>query len=156
MFTTSAAQTETLGERIGRLLSAGLVLCLSGDLGAGKTALARGIGRGFGALEPITSPTFVLIHEHRRAADALLLYHLDCYRLETPESAETLGLEDILGSDEIAMIEWPERIVAYLPPDHLWIALEEGEAEGSREITFRAGGPRSQALLMALSESVQP
>lgn len=150
MLTHGAAQTEALGERIGRLLKAGHVLCLSGELGAGKTALARGIGRGFGALEPITSPTFVLIHEHRRATDALILYHLDCYRLETPESAETLGLDDLLNGGGAAMIEWPERVTAYLPPDYLWITLEGDDPDDTRLITFTANGPHSAALLKAL------
>jgi tRNA threonylcarbamoyladenosine biosynthesis protein TsaE len=150
MRTIGTAQTEALGEQIGRLLQAGHILCLSGELGAGKTALARGIGRGFGALEPVTSPTFVLIHEHRRAADSLILYHLDCYRLETPDAAESLGLDDLFHSGGAAMIEWPERVVTYLPPDHLWISLEIADPDDTRLITFTAKGPHAAALLATL------
>src|SRR5258707_11424486 len=78
---TSVEQTAYFGARLGKLLGAGDVICLSGPLGAGKTALAAGIAAGWGALEPVNSPTFVFVHEHHRAADALRLYHVDCYRL---------------------------------------------------------------------------
>src|SRR5882724_1986861 len=77
----SVDETVQFGVRLGQRLLGGDVVCLSGDLGAGKTALASGIGKGWGALELVNSPTFVFVHEHRRTDDDVRLYHLDCYRL---------------------------------------------------------------------------
>ena len=79
----SMEQTVRLGVRLGELLAAGDVICLSGELGAGKTAMASGIGRGWGAGQQVTSPSFTLIKEYPRLHDGLILYHVDCYRLET-------------------------------------------------------------------------
>lgn len=144
--TRSPAETERLGRALGASLHSGDLICLSGELGAGKTALAAGIGRGWGALEPVNSPTFVFIHEHRRAADTLRLYHVDAYRLSGPDDAATLGLEDLLMSEHILMIEWPERIAELLPAERLWITLEPLEDESARFITLEASGARSAAL----------
>src|SRR5258706_9835 len=80
----SAEQTQRLGARLGSLLQVGDIICLSGDMGAGKTVFSAGIGRGWGAKTPLTSPTFNLVHDHTRDADSQHLYHLDCYRLERP------------------------------------------------------------------------
>ncbi len=150
-----AEHTAQIGARLGQLLAAGDVICLSGELGAGKTALAAGIGKGWGALEPVNSPTFVLVHEYHRAHDTLRLYHLDCYRLNNLNDAESVGFEDILAGDDIAMIEWPERIADLLPPEQLWIALELPEtlnqsSETERRITFTACGERYMTLLEQL------
>jgi tRNA threonylcarbamoyladenosine biosynthesis protein TsaE len=155
----SAEQTARIGVRLGQLLAAGDLICLSGELGAGKTALAAGIGKGWGALEPINSPTFVLVHEHHRARDAQRLYHLDCYRLNSPGDAESMGIEDILAGDDSAMIEWPEQIAGLLPPERLWITLEmpglpdEG-VDTERRITITATGERYRMLLEQLKSSL--
>jgi tRNA threonylcarbamoyladenosine biosynthesis protein TsaE len=148
----SPAQTAQIGVRLGQLLAGGDVLCLSGELGAGKTALAAGIGRGWGALEPVNSPTFVFVHEHQRCQDDLRLYHLDCYRLNDLEEAATIGVEDILASGNAVMIEWPERITPLLPQTQLWISLgiESADDMLTRRLTFRAFGPRYESLLKAL------
>ena len=149
----SPAQTVQIGVQLGRLLASGDVLCLSGELGAGKTALASGIGKGWGALEPVNSPTFVFVHEHQRRRDDLRLYHLDCYRLSNLDEAATIGIEDMLASANIIMIEWPERILPLLPPAQLWISLETAESAHdamARRLNFRASGPRYESLLKAL------
>ncbi|MFN8452055.1 MAG: tRNA (adenosine(37)-N6)-threonylcarbamoyltransferase complex ATPase subunit type 1 TsaE [Anaerolineae bacterium] len=111
----SAEQTRRLGARLGALLQPGDVVCLSGDLGAGKTAFAAGIGAGWGAKVPVTSPTFNLVHEHERDGDGQILYHLDCYRIHTAADALTIGLDDILSGNGPVVIEWPEHIEAALP-----------------------------------------
>jgi tRNA threonylcarbamoyladenosine biosynthesis protein TsaE len=143
----SAEQTIQLGSTLGKILRGGDVVCLSGDLGAGKTALATGIGKGWGALEPVNSPTFVLIHEHRRQQDTRRLYHLDCYRLSSLDDAATIGIEDILASDDIIVIEWPERITPLLPAERLWINLEEGQDAMDRLLSFEAVGTQYELLL---------
>jgi tRNA threonylcarbamoyladenosine biosynthesis protein TsaE len=143
----SVEQTVRLGARLGQCLTSGDVICLSGDLGAGKTALASGIGQGWGALELINSPTFVFVHEHHRAGDALRLYHVDCYRLNSLGDAENIGFGDILAGDDVTVIEWPERIEVLLPPERLWIDLEARGENTERQLTFQASGPRFVSLL---------
>ncbi len=144
---SSPDQTARLGMRLGEHLLPGDVLCLSGTLGAGKTAFAAGVGHGWGAREPVNSPTFVLAHEHRRDRDATRLYHLDCYRLAGIEDAESIGIDDMLTGENVMIIEWPERIEALLPADRLWIALTADDVETRRQLHFRADGMRAQTLL---------
>lgn len=150
------AQTEQIGAQLGALLQSGDVLCLVGDLGAGKTAFARGVAAGWRSITPVTSPTFVLIHEHRRAQDAARLHHIDAYRLESLEDAVLLGLEDIFASQSAVIIEWADRIAPLLPSDHLWIELAHvPEDDQARLLTFSAHGARSAALLTALRKKLQ-
>jgi tRNA threonylcarbamoyladenosine biosynthesis protein TsaE len=87
----SVEQTQRLGARLGTLLQPGDLICLSGDMGAGKTVFAAGIGKGWGTQTVVTSPTFNLIHEYRRNQDAQRLFHLDCYRLRGASDAEAIG-----------------------------------------------------------------
>lgn len=144
---TSTAQTERLGIRLGELLEPGDVICLSGEMGAGKTAIARGIGRGWGTPLRVTSPTFVLINEYPRLSDGRTLYHIDCYRLERAVEIASIGFEDILDSDATIMIEWPERITDLLPADRLWITLTY-DSQTRRRMRINATGPRSSVLLI--------
>ncbi|MCP4356567.1 MAG: tRNA (adenosine(37)-N6)-threonylcarbamoyltransferase complex ATPase subunit type 1 TsaE [Chloroflexi bacterium] len=148
----SEEQTIRLGVRLGELLEAGDLICLSGDLGAGKTALARGIGRGWGSSLRVTSPTFVVVNEYPRLPDGRILYHVDCYRLEQPGDVMTVGLDDLLDAEGAMMIEWPERIIARLPEDRLWITLNY-TSETRRKMQFRASGRRTQVLMEAFKKS---
>jgi tRNA threonylcarbamoyladenosine biosynthesis protein TsaE len=145
----SPAQTARIGERLGKLLGGDEVICLEGQLGAGKTCFAQGLGRGWGATADITSPTFTLIHELRRTADRQRLYHVDLYRLESEREAWLLGLSDLMDSTATVVIEWPERAPSLLPPDRLWIKLELVD-DTRRRLTFTPSGARHQALLAAL------
>jgi tRNA threonylcarbamoyladenosine biosynthesis protein TsaE len=144
---TNVAQTERLGIRLGELLEPRDVVCLSGELGAGKTALARGIGRGWGAPLRVTSPTFVLVNEYPRPRDGCILYHIDCYRLERAADIGTAGLEDILDDEAAVIVEWPEHIIDLLPADRLWITLVY-DSPTRRRLRFSAAGPRSADLLL--------
>jgi tRNA threonylcarbamoyl adenosine modification protein YjeE len=148
------AETVAAGQSLGVLVRPGDVICLSGPLGAGKTAFASGIGAGWGALERVSSPTFVFAHAHRRAADQTILIHVDCYRLEDAGQAESIGLEDILSGRHAVIIEWPERIRDWLPEDALWVMLaapDQDEEADARRITFSAVPPgRGADLLTAL------
>jgi len=118
----SPEQTQRFGVRLGELLQPGDLVCLAGDLGSGKTTLAQGIARGWGSLDPVTSPTFVLINEYQRA-DAATLYHFDAYRLSGVAEAVALGLEELLERGGPLLVEWPERIAEALTPQRLWISL---------------------------------
>ena len=138
-------QTVRLGVRLGERLAAGGVLCLSGELGSGKTTFASGLGRGWGALEAVTSPTFVLVNEYRRA-DGQRLWHLDCYRLRSGAEAVAFGFDDLLGGQGVMLIEWPEHIREVLPPERLQLSLRWVDAE-KRGFRMEALGARYETLL---------
>lgn len=153
--THSAAETQDLGQLLGRSLVPGQVVALSGDLGAGKTTFTQGIGRGLGVRERITSPTFTLVNEYV-GRDGITLIHTDSYRLgemTNPESdgesasqeAATFGMDEILDRpDAVIVIEWAERLLSLLPDDYLAVALAQlpGDEE-ARTITFIPHGPRA-------------
>lgn len=146
-FTSSSPeQTVRLGIRLGELLRVGDLLCLQGELGAGKTALARGVGRGWGATARVTSPTFTLVNQYPRPHDGAVLYHVDCYRLEKPAAIATVGLEELFDDQGAVMVEWPERILPLLPEERLWIFLKYVN-ETRRSLRLSATGERAEWLL---------
>ena len=104
----SPAETEALGEKLGRAAERGLVLALSGDLGAGKTQFVKGLARGLGISARVHSPTFTLVNEY--GGGRLKLFHLDLYRLETPAQILSAGIGEFLSPDGVAVIEWAERL----------------------------------------------
>lgn len=143
----SPRDTDRLGRAIGRALRGGETLALFGELGAGKTALVRGIAGGLGATPTaVSSPTFVLIHEYR---GRLPLAHVDLYRLNSPRELESIGLADYLSGPTVAAIEWADRGLALLPADRLEIELRH-RTVGSRTFQLRATGPESTRLLRTL------
>ena len=143
-------RTEALGASLGRLLAPGdVIICVSGQLGAGKTVFSRGIGAGWGATVPLSSPTYNLVHEHERPNDSARIYHLDFYRISGRREAETLGLHEILDSGDLVIFEWPERILDILPPEHLWIDITMRQDDG-RDLFFEAQGERYTALVNQL------
>jgi tRNA threonylcarbamoyladenosine biosynthesis protein TsaE len=119
------------GERFGRTARAPLIVTLSGDLGAGKTTLAQAICRGYGVVEPVTSPTFALVH--RYDAPRSPVYHLDLYRLRGPDELTNIGWDEIVSSQSLVLVEWPERAIGALPP-HVPIDLEHDAADEHRRI----------------------
>jgi tRNA threonylcarbamoyladenosine biosynthesis protein TsaE len=119
----SPEQTRRLGTRLGELLRGGELICLEGELGAGKTCLTQGIAAGWGVAEPVRSPTFILIHEYHRADDKQKLHHVDLYRMSGAAEAWALGLDDVWTSGDVCIIEWPERARDILPAERLWIRL---------------------------------
>jgi len=104
----SPAETESLGEQLGARISAGQVIGLSGDLGAGKTHFVRGLARGLGITARVHSPTFTLVNEY--SGGRLTLFHLDLYRLETPAQIASAGIEEFLTPAGVSVIEWAERL----------------------------------------------
>jgi tRNA threonylcarbamoyladenosine biosynthesis protein TsaE len=149
---SSEAQTVRLGVRLGELLQIGDFLGLSGELGTGKTAMARGIGRGWGTALRVTSPTFTIVNEYPRMNDGRVLYHIDGYRLSGRTDIITAGINDILDAKGAFMAEWPEHIEAFLPADRLWIAFRYLTIT-RRSLRFSATGPRSTQLLKAFRQS---
>jgi len=127
-------ETIELGRRIAATLPRHAVVLLIGNLGAGKTTLAKGIINGLGAAEPedVTSPTFTLIHEYGEGR----VYHIDLYRLDRPEEAATLGLDEIFDREAVVLIEWGERFPQLLPENRIEIRIESTK-ENSRRIEIR-------------------
>lgn len=145
-FLESADATERLGERLSQSLAPGFILYLRGDLGAGKTTLARGLLRGLGHRGTVKSPTFTLVEPY--SLDGWRLFHWDLYRLSDPEELEYLGLRDQLDGESVLLIEWPERGRGALPPADAEIALTY--ADRGRSCRLDAGSSKGQALLTAL------
>lgn len=151
---TSTEQTRELGERIGAALQPGDVLVLTGDLGAGKTQLTKGIARAMGVTDEVTSPTFALECVHEGVE--MPLYHFDLYRLHDPDELGDAGLWDVLGGDGPCVIEWGEQFADEIGDERLDVfvtRLEEQAAEGEepeREICLVAHDVRGEELLAAL------
>lgn len=150
-FSRSPEQTRRLGMRLGSLLQPGDVICLQGDLGAGKTTLVQGLAQGWGSLDQVSSPTFIIVNLYRRP-DGTQLFHLDAYRLESAPEAEQLDLDEMLAQGPL-VIEWPERLEAALPPERLWTKLDYLTDE-HRQMCFLAKGKRYDELLAGLRQSV--
>lgn len=129
--TRSEEETIELGRRIAGELPRRAVVLLIGNLGAGKTTLAKGIVSGLSAAQPeeVSSPTFTLIHEYGRA------YHIDLYRLDRAEEVATLGLDELFDRDAVVLIEWGERFPQIIPADHYEIRMRALD-DDRREITF--------------------
>ncbi|HTE18675.1 MAG TPA: tRNA (adenosine(37)-N6)-threonylcarbamoyltransferase complex ATPase subunit type 1 TsaE [Armatimonadota bacterium] len=143
----SADETRALGELLGRRLGPGDVVCLTGELGAGKTTLAQGMGAGLGVAEPVSSPTFALVHEYR---GRLPVWHLDTYRVRSLDELIDLSWDDLLAGGGVVLVEWPARIGAALPAERLDVALEYGEGD-SRQIDLLPHGERMRAVVDELA-----
>lgn len=143
----SPDQTQRLGVRLGALLQGGDVIGMEGTLGAGKTCLAQGIGRGWGASRTLTSPTFVLVREYARADEPIRLYHIDLYRISGAEETLGLGVDEFLGDAcAVCIVEWAERARSLIPSEHLWIRLDFTD-QTHRALHFTAQGERHTRLL---------
>lgn len=143
-FSRSPEQTRRIGVRLGGALQVGDVICLQGDLGAGKTTFVQGIAQGWGSKDSVTSPTFILVNVYRRA-DESQLFHMDAYRLDSTPEAEELDLDTMLAQGPL-IVEWPERIDGLVPGENLWVKLEHVDEE-EREMKFIAHGKRYDELL---------
>lgn len=150
VFSRSPEETRRLGERLGRALQAGDVICLQGDLGAGKTTFVQGIARGWGSIDSVSSPTFIIVNAYRRGDEARL-FHMDAYRLDSTPEAEELDLDSMLSQGPL-LIEWPERMDGLVPNERLWVSLEH-VAEEEREMKFHAAGSRYDELLKVIRQA---
>jgi tRNA threonylcarbamoyladenosine biosynthesis protein TsaE len=143
-FSRSPEQTRRIGKRLGEVLQAGDVICLQGDLGAGKTTFVQGVAQGWGSRDAVSSPTFILVNVYRRE-DEIQLFHMDAYRLDSAPEAEELDLDAMLAQGPL-LIEWPERMRELIPDECLWIRFEHVDEE-EREMNFKAAGKRYDDLL---------
>jgi tRNA threonylcarbamoyladenosine biosynthesis protein TsaE len=135
-----------LGEKIGRLAHQGSVIALCGDLGTGKTVLAKGIAAGLGVTAIVTSPTFVILNEYEGRYP---FYHFDIYRLNAPEDMYELGYEEYFYGDGVTAIEWAQKIGDLLPEEHLRVELRV-TGESDREISFIPFGQEYVKLIEEL------
>jgi len=150
-FSRSPEQTRRIGMRLGGALRAGDLICLQGDLGAGKTTFVQGIAQGWGSLDSVSSPTFILVNIYRRD-DHGQLFHMDAYRLDSTPEAEELDLDSMLAEGAL-IIEWPERMAGLIPAERLWVNLEHVDDE-EREMKFNARGKRYDELLEVIRHAI--
>lgn len=140
----SESETLRLGEKLARHLRKGDILCLQGELGSGKTTLIKGIAKGLKiASEKVTSPTFVLMNAYE---GRLPLYHFDLYRLEEIHEISSIGYEEFLYGNGIAVIEWAERLGALTPKEYLRVELKH-QGENERSIKLSAVGERYYRIM---------
>lgn len=137
ILTRSAAETRKLGERLAALLRPGDTVLLLGGLGAGKSELARGVARGLGITGPVPSPSFTILNAYDEGR--FPLYHFDLYRIEDAAEIYEMGMDEQLGGDGVALIEWSERAPECLPARRLKISLRPVDEE-TREITLTPEG----------------
>ena len=146
----SPEQTRRLGMRLGLLLKPGDVVCLQGELGAGKTTFVQGLAQGWGTLDAVSSPTFILVNVYRKP-DGERLFHFDTYRLDSVPEAEELDIDAMLLQGPL-VIEWPERMQSVLPAERLWIKLEHVDDE-RRRLTFLPAGKHYESMLAEYRQS---
>jgi tRNA threonylcarbamoyladenosine biosynthesis protein TsaE len=132
-------ETWALARAVARQLAPGDVLCLEGDLGAGKTTFTQGLAAALGLGGRVTSPTFCIVQEHTAASDARvpLLVHMDLYRLHDEDDVLAIGWEDYLARGAVLVVEWPERAGSLVPPDARRLVFRHGAGEEERRIDCR-------------------
>ena len=133
--TNSPAETEAVGEALGKLLQPGTVLAYRGDLGAGKTAFTRGLARGLGSAEQVTSPTYTIVNEY--LGGRMPLFHFDMYRLASADDLFDIGWEDYLERGGVCAVEWSENVEEALE-NAIFVTIEK-TGEDSRRITVEGG-----------------
>ena len=150
--TTDAAETRAFAARLGALLQPGDLVCLVGNLGAGKTTFTQGLALGLGLPPevPVNSPTFTLVSEHH--GGRVPLYHFDVYRLLDSSGLYDLAFDEYLSGDGVVVIEWADKIPDALPPDRLGIALTADDKKPDiRQIALTAWGERAENLLASMT-----
>jgi len=145
----SVEETLRFGERLGKLLKAGDIIALTGELGSGKTTLVKGIARGMGVKDPrhVNSPSFVILKEHK---GRIPLYHFDVYRLDDPSSMDTVGYKDFFYGSGASVIEWANKIRELLPDEYLDMELTV-TGEDSRRLVVEGRGRRYDQILARLA-----
>lgn len=140
-------ETEKFGIKLGKLLKRGDILCLNGDLGAGKTTLTKSIGLGLGVDEYITSPTFALINQY---SGRIPVYHFDVYRLENAHELYDLGFDDYFYGNGVCIIEWADKIERMIPKERTVIDIEKGNNVDGRILKISGNGDRFYELAKEL------
>lgn len=149
---TAPEHTSALGRQLGTIMSPGGVVCVNGQLGAGKTYFAKGLALGLGVREHVTSPTFTIINEYE---GRMPFYHVDAYRLADEDEAFELGLEEYLYGSGVTLIEWPDRVAPILPDEYLEIFIRQtDESDQCRVLDFVPRGAGYAKLLEELKKRV--
>ena len=136
-YSASEQDTEALGRALVQRLQPGAVVAFTGDLGAGKTAFTRGLARGLGIPDRVTSPTFTIVNEYE--GGRLPLFHFDMYRLGSSDELFDIGWEDYLARGGVCAVEWSEQVSGALPEDAVWVDIARGDNENDRIITITGG-----------------
>ncbi|WP_425060263.1 tRNA threonylcarbamoyladenosine biosynthesis protein TsaE [Sporomusa carbonis] len=153
--TASPDETYELGQEVARVLKPGDVLCLSGNLGTGKTLLTQGIAAGLNVTDAVASPTFTVLNVYQGMADGgqeLSIYHFDLYRLEHPAELADIGFDHYIGAGGVAIIEWPEKFLEFLPEERLWLTLKPGDSPSERVICLKDEGARYREICEELKQ----
>lgn len=142
----SEVETREMGRRLGEIVPAGTVIALNGELGAGKTVFAQGLGLGLGVEEQVTSPSFVLMNIYH---GRLEFYHFDFYRLDEEEELAVLALDEYFYGDGVVLVEWASKFPRVLPPDRMEIRIARNEAGNDEERLLQVSytDNRNEALL---------
>ena len=154
MFTyisNSPDETYKIGETIGKITNPGDILCLNGELGAGKTVFAKGVASGLGVQGRVASPTFTLINEHQ---GRIPFYHMDVYRLGSPEEMLDLGYEEYFYDQGVTLVEWAQLVDEVLPGERLDIAITQA-GEHHRKLVFIPRGERYHGLVEEMKKLVR-
>lgn len=151
--TESTEETSNIGEQLGRLLSKGNIICLSGDLGAGKTAFTKGIAKGLCVEDYVTSPTYTIINEY---LGRLPLYHFDVYRLNDVEEMYELGYEEYFFGDGVVVLEWADIVRDIIPGERLWITILNTKGDDSREIIMEPTGEVYDEIMKGIEHNENP
>lgn len=150
-FSRNAEDTYKIGEGLGRMLFPGSIICLTGDLGAGKTAFTQGIGKGLGVSEHVISPTYTIINEY--TTGRIPLYHFDVYRLGSSDEMYELGCDEYLYGDGATVLEWADSVDDVIPAERLWITIRKLESPDEREIIMEASGSAYEELLKEMENN---
>ncbi len=150
LFLASAADTEAAGARLAGCLGGGMIVTLSGELGAGKTTLTRGCLRAFGWQGTVKSPTYTIVEHY--VLSSLYFYHIDFYRFTDPDEWETAGVADCFRPDAVCFVEWPERVASHLPRADvaLLLAYPSDAEQPGRNLAVDAHGTRGRRCADAL------
>lgn len=140
-------ETEEFGKKLGENLKSGDILCLNGDLGAGKTTMTKFIGLGLGVEEYITSPTFAIINEY---SGRIPVYHFDVYRLENVDELYDIGFDEYFYGKGVCIIEWADRIEKIIPKERIVIDIKKGNNPNERIIKFSGDEKRLEELMKGL------
>ncbi|ADL69635.1 tRNA (adenosine(37)-N6)-threonylcarbamoyltransferase complex ATPase subunit type 1 TsaE [Thermoanaerobacterium thermosaccharolyticum] len=137
--TKSPIETEKIGFKLGNLLKRGSIVLISGELGVGKTVLTKGIAKGMGIDDYVTSPTFMIVNEH---LGDIPLYHFDVYRIDDYTELYDIGYEEYFYGDGVCVIEWPEKIKPLIPKENIFIRMNMGDTFDERTIEIVSNGEK--------------
>lgn len=142
--TKSPIETEKIGFKLGNLLKRGSIVLISGELGVGKTVLTKGIAKGMGIDDYVTSPTFMIVNEH---LGDIPLYHFDVYRIDDYTELYDIGYEEYFYGDGVCVIEWPEKIKPLIPKENIFIRIDIGDSYDERIIEIESHGEKYDEVI---------